>query len=113
MRRHADVVEMLEDVFGDPVVEDALALDHLVLLGIVCSRVVLEVLDQRSRLGSLVKDLGLAFVDTATAIHGSVPWFVNVHLVPWFKVNVECFCPRLTNAGTRSALLAVASMVAT
>ena len=90
VRRHADVVEVLEDVFGDPVVEDALALDHLVLLRIEGGRVVLEVLDQRSRLRSFIEDLGLAFVDAATAAHRSVPWFVKIHLVPWLRCTLTC-----------------------
>ena len=79
MGRHADVVQMLEDVFGDAVVEDALALDHLVLLGIEGGRVVLEMLDQGSRLGTLIEDFRLAFVDAATAAHGSVPWLCKIH----------------------------------
>src|SRR5262245_61574761 len=78
--RHPDVVEMLKDVFGDAIVEDALALDDLVLFRIEGGRVVLEVLDQRSRLRSFVEDLRLAFIDAATAAHRSVPWFVDVHL---------------------------------
>jgi hypothetical protein len=78
--RHADVVEVLEDVLGDPVVEDPLAFDDLVLLCIEGGRVVLEVLDQRSRFRSFVEDLRLAFVDAATAAHRGVPWFVDVHL---------------------------------
>src|SRR5882757_1664587 len=77
---NADVVEMLEDVFGDPVVEYALAFDDLVLLCVERGRIVLEVLDQRSRLRSFVKDLRLAFIDAATAAHRGVPWFVDVHL---------------------------------
>src|SRR2546422_9703682 len=71
---------MLEDIFRDAVVEDALALDDIVLLRIEGGRVVLEVLDQRSRLRSLVEDLGLAFIDATTAAHRRVPWFVDVHL---------------------------------
>ena len=77
MRRHADVVEVLEHVFGDAVVEDALAFDHLVLLGIEGGGVVLEMLDQRSRLRSFIEDLRLAFIDAAAAAHRSVPWFVE------------------------------------
>jgi hypothetical protein len=78
--RNSDVVQVLEDVFRDPVVEDALALDDIVLLRIEGGRVVLEVLDQRSRLRSLVEDLGLAFIDATTTAHRRVPWFVDVHL---------------------------------
>src|ERR1700724_3125753 len=86
MGRHADVVQMLEDVFGDAVVEGALALDHLVLLGIEGGRVVLEMLDQGSRLGTLIEDFRLAFVDAATAAHGSVPWLCKIHWMPWLQL---------------------------
>jgi hypothetical protein len=51
---------MLKDVFGDAIVEDALAFDDLVLFRVEGGRVVLEVLDQRSRLRSFVEDLRLA-----------------------------------------------------
>jgi hypothetical protein len=37
-------------------------------------RVVLEMLDQRSGLGTFVKDLRLAFVDAAAAAHRDIPW---------------------------------------
>jgi hypothetical protein len=42
MGRHADVVQMLEDVLRNPVVEHALAVDHLVLLGIEGGGIILE-----------------------------------------------------------------------
>src|ERR1700676_894149 len=96
MGRNSDIIEMLEDVFGDPVVQDAFAFDDFVLFGVEGGRVVLEVLDQRSRLRPFIKDLGLAFIDAATAAHRGVPWFVKVHLdavAPWV---------RLSAAGTRS-----------
>jgi hypothetical protein len=113
MRRHANVVEMLKDVFGNPVVEDTLALDHLVLLCIVSGRIILEVLDQCSGLGTFVQDLGLAFVNAATALHGSVPWFVNVHVLPWLRVEQAVSYPRRTNAAAQLTMGAVASMVGT
>ena len=50
-------------IFGDAVVEDALALDRVVLLVVEGGGVVLEILDERAGLGALVEDLGLAFVD--------------------------------------------------
>ena len=77
--RHADVVEMLEDVFRDPVVEDALALDHLMLLRVERGRVVLEMLNKRARLRSFIKNLRLAFIDAATAAHRDIPWFEKIH----------------------------------
>ena len=69
MRRHADVVEALKQILGNPVVQDPLALDHLVLLGVEGGRVILEMLDERPRLGPLVKDLRLAFVDASATVH--------------------------------------------
>jgi hypothetical protein len=82
VRRYADLVQVLEDVFGDAVVEDALALDDVMLLRVERGRIVLEMLDQRTRLGSFVEDLRLAFIDAATAAHGSVPWLEKIHVVP-------------------------------
>ena len=63
------VAERGEDMLGDAVVEHALAADRAALLGVERGRVVLEILDQGARLGTLVEDLGLAFVDLAAAGH--------------------------------------------
>src|ERR1700674_916005 len=82
MGGHADVVEVLEQVLGDPVVEHALAFDHLMLFRIEGGRIVLEMLDQRSRLGALIEDLRLAFIDAAAAAHRGVPWLEEVHVLP-------------------------------
>ena len=77
--RHPDIVEVLEQVLRNPVVEDALALDHLVFLGIERGRIVLEVLDQGARLRSFVKYLGLAFINAASTAHWDVPCVVEIH----------------------------------
>src|ERR1700694_1146456 len=82
MGGHADVVEVLEQVLGDPVVEHALAFDHLMLFRIEGGRIVLEMLDQRSRLGALIEDLRLAFIAAAAAAHRGVPWLEEVHVLP-------------------------------
>ena len=74
VRRHADMVEQREEMLGDPVVQHALAVDRALFLGVERGRVILEILDQRARLGTLVQDLGLAFVDLAAASHGRVPF---------------------------------------
>jgi len=79
MGRHPDVVEVLKQVLRNPVVEDALALDHLVFLGIERGRIVLEVLDQGSRLGAFIKHLGLAFINAASTAHWDVPCVVEIH----------------------------------
>src|SRR5665213_4003634 len=83
VRRHPDIVEMLEDVFGNPVVENALALDNFVLFGVEGGGVVLEVLNQRSRLRAFIKDLRLALVNPAAATHRGVQWVFKIHGMPW------------------------------
>src|SRR5665213_3295298 len=79
MGRHPDVVEVLEQVLRDPVVEDALALDDLVFLGVERGRIVLEVLDQGSRLRTFIEDLRLAFINAASPAHWDVPCIVEIH----------------------------------
>ena len=87
VRRDAHAVEVGEDVLGDAVVEDALAVNDLVLLLVERGGVVLEELDQGAGLRPLEQNLALAFVDAPTAIHGHVPRFVKIHCrVPGEKV---------------------------
>ena len=69
MGRHADLAELHEQILGDAVVEDALALDLVVLLVVEGGGVVLEVLDERTRLRAFIQNLGLAFVDAAAPVH--------------------------------------------
>src|SRR5262249_32053273 len=104
--RHSDIVEVLEYIFRDAIIEDALALDHLVLFGVEGGRVVLEMLNQRSRLRAFVEDLRLAFVNSATAAHGSVPWFVKVHRI---AVAPCCATRKIRGCGTRLEVPALAS----
>ena len=73
MRRHADRVQLRHQIFGNAVVEDPLAFDRRLLGGVESGRIVLEVLDQRSRLRPLIEDFGLAFVNHAAALHGRYP----------------------------------------
>jgi hypothetical protein len=82
MGRDADVVQMLEEVFRDPVVQHALPVDHFMLLGIEVGCVILEVLDERSGFRALIEDLRLALIDATATIHRRVPWFEKIHL-PW------------------------------
>ena len=84
MGGNADVVEPLEQIFGDAVVQHALAIDDFVLLGVEGGRVVLEVLDQRAGLRALVEDLGFAFVDASTAVHAVQPWLEEIHRIGLF-----------------------------
>ena len=79
MGRHADVVQPLEDVFRDPIVENAFSLDYLMLLGVECGRVILEILDESAGLRALIKNLGFAFINASAAIHAVRPWLEEIH----------------------------------
>jgi len=68
MCRHADVVELGKYQLGNSGVEQAFAVDDRLFL-IVESRLIVLLLDnQSSGLGTFVKDLGLALVDTGAAL---------------------------------------------
>ncbi len=74
MGRNADLVELGEDQLGYAVVENALAVDHFLLLVVEGGGIILVVDDQGSRLGTLIEDLGLALVDTGAAlVHRHIP----------------------------------------
>ena len=62
--------EILEDELANAVVQNALAVNDLVLFGVKSGCVILEVLDERTGLRALVEDFGLAFVNAPSAIHG-------------------------------------------
>ena len=70
VRGDANVAEQREEVLADPVVENTLAVDRALLLGVERGGIVLEVLDDRAGFGTLIEDLGLAFVDLAATGHG-------------------------------------------
>src|SRR5208337_250479 len=72
--RHADLVQPAENILRNPVVEDALAFEALVLLGVECGRVVLEMLNKRAWFRPFIENLRLSLVDAAAAvIHGKPP----------------------------------------
>ncbi len=104
MGRDTDVIQMLEQELRNPVVEDALALDHLVFLGIECGGVVLEVLDQGARFRSFIEDLGLAFVNATPTAHWDVPCVVEVH--GWDRLRMKHdprrSCRENRNSGNRT-----------
>ena len=79
MGGNADIIQVLEHEFGNPVVQDTLAFDDFMLLGVEGGGVILEVLDEGARLGALIEDFGLAFVNATTAVHVDQPWLENVH----------------------------------
>src|SRR3990172_3892529 len=89
MGRDAHLVEVIEDVLGNAVVEHALAVNDFVLLLVEGGGVVLEELNQRSGLRPLVEDLGLAFIDAPTTVHGHIPWFEKIHW-PGFQATKPC-----------------------
>ena len=69
MRRNADRAQPGHQKFGYPVIEYALAGYDAFFLVVKGGRVVLEILDQSTRLGTLKNDFRLALVDTSAAGH--------------------------------------------
>ncbi len=59
---HANAVQLGHDELGDLVIDDPLALQHGLLLGVEGGGVVLEVLNQGAGLRTFVQNLGLAFI---------------------------------------------------
>ena len=72
MGRHADRVQLRHQIFGNAVVQHALAFDGRLFRGVECGGVVLEILDQRAGLGTFIENLALALVDHAPAFHGDI-----------------------------------------
>ena len=62
------MVDLLEVVRNDDIAKHP-AVDRLVFFGVKSGCVILEVLDERTRLGPLIEDFGLAFIDAPAAIH--------------------------------------------
>ena len=71
MRRNADLCQTQHDKLGNAIVQHALAVERGFLLRVERGGVVLEILDERTRLRPLIEDLGLAFVDLLAATHGA------------------------------------------
>ena len=71
MGGHADIAQALEKIFGDAVVQRALAFHDrcLARVGIGVGGVVLEMLDERARLGSFVERLALAIENQSATVH--------------------------------------------
>jgi len=68
---NADLVEVRKKIFRNAVVQNTLAVDDLVFLLVEGGCVVLEELNKSPRLRTFVKDLGLAFVNTAATVHNN------------------------------------------
>jgi hypothetical protein len=61
------------------VVEDAFPVDHVHLLLVEGGGIVLEELDEGAGLGAFEQNLGLAFINAPTTVHGHIPWFEDIH----------------------------------
>src|SRR5215207_5969723 len=68
MGRHANVVELGKDQLGNAIVENPFAVDDFLFLIVEGRRIILVMDDQGAGLGTFVKDLGLALVDTGAAL---------------------------------------------
>ena len=80
--RHIDVedrVQLQKNIFRDAIVQHALAIKHGVFLGIERGCIIFEMLHERSRLRTLIKDLRLALINPTAAIHRHIPWFEKIH----------------------------------
>ena len=103
--RDADMGEAGEDVFADAIVDRALAVDCALFLRVEGRRIVLEILDQRARFGTLIEDLGFAFVNLGAAGHhvGTPSSAANLwHMVPGGGIepptrgsSIRCSTPEL------------------
>ena len=69
MGRQADSVQLSHHELADAVVQHALAVQHGALFIVERRRIVLEILDEGARLGALIQDLRLAFVDLPALDH--------------------------------------------
>ena len=69
MGRHPDLGETLHEELGKPVVQNTLAFNRRLFLSVESRGIVLEILHQGTGFGSLVEDLGLAFVDFLATCH--------------------------------------------
>ena len=69
MGRHADIAQPGHEELAQAVVEHALAVDHVTLLGVVGGGIVLEILHQGARLGPFIEHLRLALVDLVAPCH--------------------------------------------
>jgi len=78
---HAKLVEARKYELRNPVVQNPLAVDHLVLLAVKGGGVILEVLYQRASFRAFIENFGLAFVNLASAVHEKRhPWRIKTQL---------------------------------
>ncbi len=59
VRGHSDVIQAREDIFRDPVVQDPLPVDDVMLLVVESSGIILEVLDKRAGSGPSYRTFAL------------------------------------------------------
>jgi hypothetical protein len=81
VRRNTDPVEMVEDMLGDAIVQNAFAIDHFVLLLVERSGVIFEKLHQSPWFRTFEQDFCFAFVNASTAVHWDIPRFEKIHLM--------------------------------
>src|SRR6056297_791764 len=67
----ADIRQSEHEIFRQQVVQHTLALYHGPFFGVEGGRVILEILDDGSRLGTLIERFGLAFVDFLSPRHAA------------------------------------------
>ena len=70
MGGHTDLAQTVHEELAQQVVQNALAFDHVLLLGVEGGGVILKILHDGARLGSFEQGLRLAFVDFLATCHG-------------------------------------------
>src|SRR3954470_7673535 len=101
MRRDADLAELGHQVFGDAVVEHALAGDRALLLVVEGAGVVFEILHQGARLRSFEQDLGLALINATTARHPILQQPIGSPWRPWRVRRESRFRPPSSRCAPR------------
>ena len=65
MRLNAELGELQKNIFGNAIVQNAFAFDHVVFFGVKGGGVVFEMLHKRAGFGALIEHFGLALIYAA------------------------------------------------
>src|SRR5205809_944736 len=75
MSWHADLTQLCHQIFGNTVIEDALAGNGAFFLIVKGGGIIFEILDKRPGFWSFEQNFGFAFIEAAAAIHTKIHVF--------------------------------------